>query len=410
MNCYSSLYSFSNSNESLIVIDAPIISSVSYPITNNIATIYFTPSTTANVTYQYSTNGTDYISITITPPNYLFTVTCNTIITVSLFAVKSSTLSEPSTITIDPNYIPKATITGNAAGRQILITPEYEYYVFTNTVSSYNVKFSNSTNIEYLAVGAGGNGGSNYGGGGGAGGVLGNTSFISSDISINIIVGSPSSAAYNVASKGNNTTIQIDNIMFTAYGGGCAASQPGAANSTGGSGGGGGGYLKNPGAVAITGSGYNGTSGGNGSAGGNGGAGGGGGAVSNGSNAIVSVGGMGGNGTSLYSEWIKMISIYMNTIVTDWSVYTISNEIGYIASGGAGGSSGGVLNATQSVIGGGGSGGTGTGAGANQIQPTAGISNTGGGGGGYGGNHPNGIITYNKKGGSGIAIIRTLRN
>ena len=48
--------------------------------------------------------------------------------------------------------------------------------------------------------------------------------------------------------------------------------------------------------------------------------------------------GSGGPGTNIYSEWIIAISRKMNTLVPNWSSYTIdpSTNIGYIASGGSG--------------------------------------------------------------------------
>jgi hypothetical protein len=311
-------------------------------------------------------------------------------------------------------YTPKATYTNCT----ILYTSTYEYYVFTNTSASSTLSFSNTTNIEYLVVGAGGNGGSmDFGGGGGAGGVLNTTATISSGTTLTINVGNYATYSNTQATRGGNSTISGTGITNgTAYGGGSGAFawQYAAAANTGGSGGGGGAYGYATGGAATTGSGYNGTSGGD--AGNGFGSGGGGGAGGNGGNSIyqnpTGIGGVGGNGTSVYSDWIITIAGYMNTVFTDWSTYTTSNGVSYIASGGAGGTGTNGTNITSFTarkIGGGGSGGQSCVPGiSSTIMPTAGIPNTGGGGGGFGGGYPGYYQYFNNVGGSGIVIVRTL--
>lgn len=389
---------------SSISIDAPIINSVYYPTTSN-AIIYFTPSNSLGITdYKYSLDGINYYTTsynTYSNSDYYFTINTTGIQTIYLIAVKNSILSKYSSFTINTNYTSKATISGNG---QILYTPSYEYYVFTNTSASSTITFPNTTNINYIVIGAGGNGGSEHGGGGGAGQVLYNNATINSGDTITVTVGSPSAAIYNIASKGNNSILYSSSLnpnTITAIGGGSGASQNVSAYIGGGSGGGGGTYINVAGAIGIA-PGY---------AGGNGfnvgGGGGGGGAGSVGYNGLSSgIAGAGGSGINTYSDWILTISSYMNTINTDWSKYTISKGIGYIASGGAGGGCTPYYGYTSSSIGGGGSGGT-TGSGSLpvKIPPTPGIPNTGGGGGGVGGNYA-GYGTFCYPGGSGLVIIR----
>jgi hypothetical protein len=313
------------------------------------------------------------------------------------------------------NYIPKGTIV-NGIGKQ-LIDNKYEYYVFTDTSASSTLSFSRNANFEYLIVAAGGNGGADFGAGGGAGGVVYGSDSITSSNQIIINVGKPANAIYNAAVSGGNSTITFNSNTITANGGGAGCSQY-STGSNGGSGGGAGSYGGNSTPKnGIAGQGNNGGNAGTPitsttSPGGGGGAGGVGG--SGGYSTAGAIGGAGGNGTNLYSEWIIFISSYMNTIYTNWSQYTISGGIGYIASGGAAGTSsfgGSTTGRRLRTIGGGGDGGS---TGSNGLaaiyraDPTSGIPNTGGGGGGRGGNHPGTGLTV-VQGGSGIVIIRVIR-
>jgi hypothetical protein len=413
MNAFNTFTCLLKLNETL-KINEPTIVSVSYP-TSTSATIYFTASTTSGITdYQYSIDNITYTSIGILT-NYFTISGITNSVTLYFIALRNTLESSPTTFSLNPTYTSKATIGGTGSGK-FLITSNYEYYVFTNTSASSTLTFTTATNIEYLVVGAGGNGGPcDFGGGGGAGGVLKSTVSVSSGTTFTITVGNYATYNNRQATRGGNSTISGTGITNgTAYGGGsgAAAWQYTFAANTGGSGGGGGAYGYDIGGVATTGSGYNGTSGGN--AGSGFGSGGGGGAGGNGYNSIyinpVGWGGVGGNGTSVYSDWIVTVAGYMNTVFTNWSNYTVSNGIGYIASGGAGGTgSNSAANTgfTARTIGGGGSGGPRAYANINDTPlPTAGIPNTGGGGGGFGGGFPGYYQYFQNVGGSGIIIIR----
>ena len=404
---YNSFHNLYKSN--YFKISAPTINAISYP-TNNSATIFFTPpsKTTGITDYKYSFDNITYTSIGI--PTNSFTIAGLTgFNNLFFYAVKNSALSTSANFVLNPSYISKAT-----GGGKLLITSIYEYYVFTNTDTSSNLIFNNPSNIEYLLIAAGGNGGSTSGGGGGAGGVLSNA--VSDISSINITVGKPSSIS-NTGPGGDSIIKLNSTTTITAKGGGL-----GGANKIGGSGGSGGGgsaWVTNLSGDGIPGQGYNGGRGYIASYG-NGGSGGGGGAGGVGGNSIFKttygIGGVGGAGTTAYSDWIITISRYMNTVADiSWSIYTISGDIGYIASGGAGGA-GSESNAyggfTLRTIGGGGNGATAyaTGLGVNNIKgPSIGIPNTGGGSGGCGGN---GSIIFPPpvQGGSGLVIIRTTIN
>jgi len=408
MNAFNTFTCLLKLNETL-KINEPTIVSVSYP-TSTSATIYFTASTTSGITdYQYSIDNITYTSIGILT-NYFTISGITNSVTLYFIALRNTLESSPTTFSLNPTYTSKATIGGTGSGK-LLITSNYEYYVFTNTSASSTLTFANTTDIEYLVVGAGGNGGPiDYGGGGGAGGVLKSTVSVSSGTTFTITVGNYGTYSTTRSTRGGNSTISGNGITNgTAYGGGSGAFLNVTSN-TGGSGGGGSSYG-GPAGVATTGNGYNGTSGGNAFAEG---CGGGGGAGSNGSNCIfispVYYGGAGGNGTSVYSDWIITIAGYMNTVFTNWSNYTVSNGIGYIASGGAGGtgsSTAAITGFTARTIGGGGSGGPRAYANINDTPlPTTGIPNTGGGGGGFGGNFPGYYQYFQNVGGSGIIIIR----
>ena len=407
MNSFNSVYS---SNSKMRIINAPIINSVSYPNPDS-ATIYFTPSTSKGITdYKYSIDGGDTYTTTgytTNANNYYFTIPSSGNYVVHLIAVINNLLSSDSSFNIITNYMPKATITGNG---KILYTRSYEYYVFTTTSTSTLTFNTDNTNIEYVLIGAGGNGGAAHGGGGGAGQVRnGSILDISNGKNIIVTVGAPAPLnstapqAQFFSSRGNSTTLNSTSLNLNeiaAIGGGSAGSQYAAADLTGASGGGGASYNYPSRATGIAGN-----DGGAGYA--VAGGGGGGGAGSDGQDGFVTgVAGAGGSGTSAYSEWILSIASYMNSIYTDWSKYTISNGIGYIASGGAGGGGTPYYGYTLSTIGGGGNGGT-TGSVLlpEKIPATIGIPYTGGGAGGMGGNYSGGNKTQ-YQGGSGLVIIR----
>ena len=305
-------------------------------------------------------------------------------------------------------YTAKGTIGGTGGGK-LLFSSGYEYYVFTNTEASSTLTFSSNVTIDYLLVAAGGNGGSGHGGGGGAGGVLSST--VSNVNNINIAVGKPANATFGNNTPGGNTTITFNSTTITALGGSIGSSEQ-SLGTTGGSGGGAASYG-NAATSGTPGQGYNGGSKSSSVAGGGGGGGGGAGGAGGTGEYTTNIGGAGGSGgagTSLYSDWIKAISTYMNTIYTNWSTYTISGGIGYIASGGAGGAGSDSNNYSgykTRTIGGGGDGGTSGTGGITRKHPTPGIPNTGGGGGGLGGNYA-GDTAYKTviQGGSGIVIIR----
>jgi hypothetical protein len=221
-----------------------------------------------------------------------------------------------------------------------------------------------------LAVGGGGRGGWSNGGGGGGGGIVYTTLNLTPG-STSIIVGSGGTADTSPAPSGSNS--QVGSII--AYGGGGGGRYDGVPGGSGGSGGGSGMGFTNGGTGGTAP--YNqGSIGGNSS---NSTAGGGGGFFSPGRNAVLSVGGNGGNGF----------------------LTTITGIPSYFAGGGGGGGYP-PFGATAAGFGGLGGGGNGVvgGGGPTSIGAT-GSANTGGGGGGGGDGSSTG-----GSGGSGIVIIR----
>jgi hypothetical protein len=228
---------------------------------------------------------------------------------------------------------------------------------------------------------AGGGGGGNAGGGGGAGSLIYRTGFslTATGYSITVGTGGAGDTTRTGAPAASGTASTFNGISATGGGGG--ASNNG--NIAGGAGGSGGGAV-NTGAAGTAsagtlngGTGYVFAGGGGVSGGSMGQGGGGAGAVGGTQNPPV--GGLGGNGSSLFSSWLSA---------------TGTGVDGYIAGGGAGYSD--LTNAGG--LGGGGNSGAGSNNGSN------GVVNTGSGGGGSrnasGGNGGNG--------GSGVVIIRYL--
>lgn len=236
--------------------------------------------------------------------------------------------------------------------------------------------------VEYLVVGGGGGGGpvSNRrmaGGGGGGGNVVTGTVSVTANTGYTITIGDGGTAGSGTTRGGTGGTSSFGALASAAGGGGGGAGATNINGVDGTSGGGGGG------ATAAT-------TGGTGSSGGNGGSGfiganttraaaGGGGDGGNGSNGASSTGGNGGAGTSS----------------------SIDGTATTYGAGGGGGSS------TT-----GGTGGSGAGNGGTASSPNGGTAtaNRGGGGGGAGNHTVSGQSNAGGAGGSGIVIIRYLKN
>ena len=298
-----------------------------------------------------------------------------------------------------------------AIGGQTITTDNYKYHVFT---SSDNITFTQDTAVDYLIVAGGGAGGSDHGGAGGAGGVRkGSSTILSGTYPVTVGSGGvldykgseimSSSLDYDGTFKGYTdvNTIKANKggkssvFSVESIGGGSGGGGRNGLATDGGSGGGSGGYDTQVTAAGyngkgITGQGYNGGYASHGNAGA-----GGGGSGHIGYNNIGKPGGLGGNGTTEFNNWLKDISSIMST---SWVNATKYSDVYYIAGGGSGGSwETGV--SIKGALGGGGDGGNN-----NKdpiIKPTAGADNTGSGGGGGGSGAQLGA-----KGGSGIVIIR----
>ena len=277
-------------------------------------------------------------------------------------------------------------------------TNNTNYYAFTTGTYTFTASGVGSAN--YLLVGGGGGGGNNHGGGGGAGGVLNGIVNLIPGTTYTITVG----AGGAVAANGSNSTLYGNGVTITAYGGGYGGGEGngsayavGSAINTIGSGGGGSGYgySQVPG-FTKSGQGFNGGAGGGNPAGGGGG--GGSGKVGTASVLSAHAGGLGGDGTSIYSSTLSVISAQMNTA---WNNATNSSGTYYIAGGGGGGTWGANYGVNSYVApggkGGGGIGGTNNGP---VVQPVAPVNNTGSGGGGGGSGGQNGTA-----GASGLVIL-----
>ena len=259
---------------------------------------------------------------------------------------------------------------------------KYKYVVFQNTgdnQSPYNITFTESTACDILIVGGGGSGGVRDAGAGGAGGLiyLNNVNILNSNLSVGKGGASRTSGGHISGDKGNDSSMVINSITYTAIGGGKGGQWNGSNNSTGsgGSGGGGGGNNSEGGAgnQSSSASGGYGNDGAKGSGSYSGG--GGGGAGGAGTRHSGDTGGNGGIG-------IDLSAIFG----TDYG------ENGWFAGGGGMGSGSGA-NGTGG-LGGGGNG-------ANSGAAEGGMDGTGGGGGGH---RSSGGTSG--KGGDGIIIIR----
>lgn len=253
------------------------------------------------------------------------------------------------------------------------ITESSGYVIHTFTGSGQFTVLDQKLNVEYLIVAGGGGGGGSHGGGGGAGGVLrGNIQLTQTSYTITIGAGATQNGSNSVGSTGTNSSA----FSLTALGGGGGGYESNDGNS-GGSGGGAGGKALG-GAAGTIGQGNTGGIGANYV--GYGGGGGGGSAYPGGTGGTN--GGSGGNGI----------------------ISAINGTSTYYGGGGGGASYSGQAG---SVVGAGGSGGGGTGGGySSGALGTAGSPNTGGGGGGYGN------VTYyaGAGGGSGIVIVKYLKD
>jgi hypothetical protein len=258
----------------------------------------------------------------------------------------------------------------------------YKIHTFTNS-GTFRV-FSDTCDVEVLVVAGGGGGGGNHGGGGGAGGLVYSSSYSLTEGNKTVTVGSGgngnNSLSSIVGTRGGNSVFDNITALGGGYGGGYTSlTSP----TTGGSGAGGtsrSGYTTGAAKTQTDSGGATGY----GNRGGNAvtgqsdwPGGGGGGAGAAGSNATND--GHGGNGGIGLSYDISGTSTYYAGGGGGGGAYTI---VGYAGLGGLGGGGAGGVSSTDSV---------------------AGTPNTGGGGGGQ----RNG---GGKAGGSGIVIIKYLRN
>jgi len=279
--------------------------------------------------------------------------------TFTLYGVANSNIGAPKafggTITQDANY------TYHTFGASGTFTPQQ------------------SLTVDALTI-AGGGGGGKAGGGGGAGSVIYNTGMSLTTTGYSITIGGGGAGATSRGSNGSNGVASTFNGT-SATGGGGGASNSVNNGSAGGSGGGG---VNNGGTGGAAnagtlngGTGYvnvGGTSNSSLAAGG-------GGAGQAGQTQISPVGGLGGNGLTIFSSW---------GLATGIGEYAEGSF--YITGGGSGYSD----TVARGGYGGGGASGVGTNNGSN------GLTNTGGGGGGSrdaGGGNGGG-------GGAGVVIIR----
>lgn len=268
-----------------------------------------------------------------------------------------------------------------------VITEDATYWYHTFGASGAFVP-KQSLTCDILVVAGGGGGGSySAGGGAGAGGLVAFTSqSLSSGVSQNVTIGGggAGSTSENVAST-NGVNSQFA-ALTAAVGGGSGGSGSDVstaywkAGGNGGSGGGGGGRLSTAGGTQTTGQGFAGGRASSTATSGDGAGGGGGGAGAAGATGgSATAGGNGGDGLSTYSSWLSVAGV---------GVLNSSDNLFYIAGGGAGNGVG--TGATQGIGGKGGGGSVGV----------AGVVNTGGGG------AASGAGQAGKAGGSGVVIIR----
>jgi hypothetical protein len=265
-----------------------------------------------------------------------------------------------------------------STGGTITTAGGYRIHTFLNAQSGTDFVASGSGTVEYLVIGAGGEGGE-YGGGGGAGGYLsGSTSVSATAYPITVGLGTkhPSSGSYNLnGARGGNSVFS----SITATGGGGGGSWDGGATSSldGGSGGGMEGHA----------------SGGGGGAGGAGGNGTGGAQrPTRAGTGIVGQGFPGGLGYSAPAATSGNGGIGLASSITGSSVVR--------AGGGGGGTHQGTSGIGGSGIGGNGEAGSGPSAAVKNTAPT---ENTGSGAGGHQDDTQNSSYI---KGANGIVIIR----
>ncbi len=243
--------------------------------------------------------------------------------------------------------------------------------------------------VEYLIVAGGGGGGARVGGGGGAGGLLHNfgTPFSPEVENFPIVIGI--GGAGGIGSSNGNNGGNSSVFGLTAIGGG-GGGQRGAYNGLAGGSGGGAGY-DGTGGTGIPAQGFNGGDG-NGFAG----AGGGGGATAAGQGGNVDGWRNGGDGGAGFDA-----GSLLGTSIGDSGVF---------AGGGGGGFryEGGSESAGTGGDGGGGKGGDSS----SSFTGLPGLANTGGGGGGGSNDRADGTNDwYNgATGGSGVVIIRYIKN
>ena len=267
-------------------------------------------------------------------------------------------------------------------------------YFYRTFLSSETLSVSGGQlTADILIIGGGGSAGHTAGGGGGAGGVVYAESKILDPASYFITIGAGGAAGTFDGSDGNpGISSSISSINLVANGGGAGAH--GGNGYSGGSGGGAGYNNQSIGGVKTqtSGSGYTGFGNNGGGQPNSGGipyrSGGGGGAGEAGQNTQSStVGGRGGNGLALWSNW---------ALATGTGVLNSADGLYYYAGGGGGSTAQG-----QTTLGGHGGGGRGGYAFDNNSLP--GVINTGSGSGG------GRYVSIGAPGGSGIVIVRYLK-
>ena len=104
-----------------------------------------------------------------------------------------------------------------------LSTINYDLYTFLNTGNNTFVVDSGSITADIFVLGGGGSGGTSYGGGGGAGGfsVTSNVTFAPGTYSIVVGAGGAGvSSANTTGNNGGNSTVTVNGVTYTGFGGG----------------------------------------------------------------------------------------------------------------------------------------------------------------------------------------------
>jgi hypothetical protein len=271
-----------------------------------------------------------------------------------------------------------------------IITEDSQYWYHTFGASgAFIPKQSLTCDILQVAGGGSGTGAAYSGGGGGAGGLRYFASQSLTAISYNVTVGAGGTAPAGSVTGADGNNSQFGSLTLSTGGGGGGGGGAAPNNGRAGGSGGGAGATDGTGGAFVAGGAA--SPSGQGNAGGSNSsitvgpfpAGGGGGASAVGANASSTRGGIGGDGSTAYSQWGLTTSTGQN----------VSGTV-YYAGGGTGSE---FFNAGSQR---GGYGGGGASAINSSTAGSAGSANTGGGGGGGGSSGTGG------NGGSGVVIIR----